>query len=331
MTPYEHTVDPEQGKMIGDRTDPPAVTTDVAPDKPPAARTAHRKLTGPELEARFSNWTTARRDRLTERAAASTPESREQSARRSIAIGLGLGLALAATAVFSAVSGTAYEHQSAANASRIDALQNQPPGTAITPAPRAKPVDAKALAALTARASQTANRVAQKQQEYAGLFHAINDAPTAGNGSPNEATLKTVSHRRALAQYWDPRSFVVDGSLAYAFTTTPYFDRDEMDPRFPWYIRYDGLKASDPQSSSWRVESVMPALDAPTTARVVWVSRDTSGVVLAWASATYSDATRTFSGLELVVTAAGGQHQYETGAAKAGKVPELGKGMEQKP
>lgn len=326
MTPYEHADDLEQGKMIGGTTDPPAVTTDVAPDKPSAARAARRKLTGPELEARFSNWTTARRARLTERAAASTPESREQAARRSIAVAL--GLALAATAVFSAVSSTAYEHQNAANASRIDALQDQAPGTAATPA---KPVDAKALAARTARASRTANTVAEQQQEYAGLFHAINDAPTAGDGSPNEPTLKTVSHRRALAEYWDPKSFVVEGSLAYAFTTTPYFDRDEMDPRFPWYIRYDGLKASDPQSHSWRVESVMPALDAPTTARVVWVSRDTSGTVLAWASATYSDATRTFSGLELVVTAAGGQHQYETGAAKADKVPELGKGMEQKP
>lgn len=327
MTPYEHADDLQQGKMIGDRTEPPAVTT--APDKPSAARAAPRKLTGPELEARFSNWTTARRHRLTERAAASTPESRAPATRRSIAIGL--GLALAATAVFGAVSSTAYEHQSAANASRIDALQNQPPGTEVTPAPAAKPVDAKALAALTARASQTANTVAEKQQEYAGLFHAINNAPTAGDGSPNEPTLKTVSHRRALAQYWDPKSFVVEGSLAYAFTTTPYFDRDEIDPRFPWYVRYDGLKASDPQSYSWRVESVMPALDAPTTARVVWVSRDTSGTVLAWASATYSEATRTFNGLELVVTAAGGQHQYETGAAKADKVPELGKGMEQKP
>jgi hypothetical protein len=329
MTPYEHPDDLEQGKMIDDRTDPPAVTTNVDPDKPTAARAENRKLTGPELEARFNNWTTVRRDRLTERAAASTPESREQTARRGIAVAL--GLALAATAVLSAVSSTAYEHQSAANASRIDALQNQSPGTAAASAPTAKTVDAKALAALSGRASQTARAVAEKQQEYARLVHAINDAPSAGNGSPNEATLKTVSHRRALAQYWDPKSFVVEESLAYAFTTTPYFDRDEMDPRFPWYVRYDGLRASDPLSYSWRVESVMPTIDAPATARVVWVSRDSHGTVLAWASATYTDSTRTFSRLELVVTAAGGQHQYETDAAKADKIPELGEGMEQKP
>jgi hypothetical protein len=329
MTPREEPDNLEQGKMIGDRTDPPAVTTDAAPDESTAAKVEHRKLTGPELEARFSNWATVRRDRLTERAAARTPEIREQTARRGIAVTL--GLAVAATAVLSAVSSTAYEHETAANASRIDALQNQAPSTATTPAPTAKPVDAEALATLSVRASQTAREVAEKQQEYAGLFHAVNHAATAGNGSPNEAILKTVSHRKTLAQYWDPKSFVVGESLAYAFTTTPYFDRDEMDPRFPWYVRYDELKASDPRSYSWKVESVMPTIDAPATARVVWVSRDVHGAVLAWASATYTDSTRTFSRLELVVTAAGGRHQYETDAAKADKIPELGEGMEQKP
>jgi hypothetical protein len=53
--------------------------------------------------------------------------------------------------------------------------------------------------------------------------------------------------------------------------------------------------------------------------------------VLAWASATYTDSTRRFSRLELVVTAAGQKHQYETDTAKADKMPRLSEGTEQTP
>ncbi|QNE18084.1 hypothetical protein F1D05_09540 [Kribbella qitaiheensis] len=300
-----------------------------ADDVPTAAKAGNGKLTGADLEKQFTNWSVRRRDRRTERAAARTPEIRAQAARSGIAVML--GLALAATAVVSAVSRTAYEHQAAANAARIDALQNQTPGTATAPASPVKPVDATALATLSARASQAAREVADKQQDYAVLFRAVNNAPSAGNGSPSETVLKTVSHRKALARYWDPKSFVVEDSLAYAFTTTPYFGRDEIDPRFPWYVRYDGLKVSDPRSYSWTVESVMPTIDAPGTARVVWVNRNLHATVLAWASAVYTDSTRVFSRLDLVVTAAGGPHQYARSNAEADKSPELGQGMVHKP
>ncbi len=329
MMPREESDRLEQVEMIDDPTDLRLPATDAGADKPAAPKAKHHKLTGPELEARFTAWATLRRDRSTERAAARTPEIRKQTARRGIAVTL--GLVLAATAVLSAASSAAYEDATAANASRIDSLQNQAPSPETTSTSTAEPVDAKALAALSVRAAKIAREVAEKQQRYAALFHALNDAPSAGNGSPNEATLKTVRHRKTLAPYWDVESLVVEDSLAYTFTTTPYFDRDEMDPRFPWYVRYDALKASDPRLYSWRVESVMPTIDAPSTARVVWVSRDVHGTVLAWASATYTDSTRRLSRLELVVTAAGQQHQYETDTAKTDKMPELSEGTEQMP
>lgn len=324
---------PEEDEMIDERTGPPADAADADQDQ--GEQTARltserRKVTGPELEARFDRWTAARRTRSGERSAARTPESRRRTARQGVAVTL--GLVLAAAAVLSAVTNRAYDQQSAANARRISALQAQSPvAPGGAPAPTATPVDGKAVAVLSARASEIARAVTAQQDEYAGLFHAANQAPDAGNGVPNEAILKTVEHRRALARHWDPKSFVVDEPLAYAFTTTPYFGRDEIDPRFPWYVRYDGLKASDPKSYGWKVESVMPKLDVPTTVRVVWVCKDNRGMVLAWASATYTDSTRTFSELELVVTTAGRQHQPETDAAKADKVPDLGEGTEQKP
>jgi hypothetical protein len=323
--------DPEDEQMTDETTGPAPEATDADEknlgERP---RRERSKVTGPDLEVRFNNWRAARRARPARLSDAHSPASRRHTRRKRLAIVL--GLALAATAVLSAVGNRTYDQQSAANTLRISALETpSAPATDGARTPTVARVDSKGLAVLNARAAAAAKAVADKQQEYTRLFHAVNNAPGAGNGAPNEAVLKTVEHRRVLAPFWDPKSFVADERLAYSFTTTPYFGRDEMDPRFPWYVRYNGLKATDPKSYGWRVESVMPTLDAPTRAQVVWVCRDSKSTVLAWASATYADSTRTFSGLALVVTAAGRQQQPETDAAKAGRAPGLGEGPVQKP
>lgn len=323
--------DPEDEQMTDETSGSAPEATDADEKHLTHRRRRERsKVTGPDLEVRFNNWAAARRTRPGRLSDAHTPSSPRHSPRQRLAIVL--GLVLAATAVLSAVGNRTYDQQSAANTLRISALQTS---SAVAPdgarTPTVARVDSKGLAVLNARAAAAAKAVADKQQEYTRLFHAVNNAPSTGNGAPNQAVLKTVEHRRMLAPFWDPKSFVADERLAYAFTTTPYFGRDEMDPRFAWYVRYDGLKAADPKSYDWRVESVMSTLDAPTRARVVWVCRDSKTTVLAWASATYDGSTRTFSGLGLVVTAAGRQHQPETDAAKAGRAPELGEGPVRKP
>ena len=98
-----------------------------------------------------------------------------------------------------------------------------------------------------------------------------------------------------------------------------------IDPRFPWYVRYEGLKASSPGAYAWSVESVMPdlatqdATGTTRTARVIWLCRDTAGgQVLAWANAAYSydGKAGTFADLKVVVTAAGAEHQQ--GASTTG-------------
>ncbi|MDP9904779.1 hypothetical protein [Arthrobacter bambusae] len=270
---------------------------------------------GSALEAKFDGWTMARR----EKKAARTPEMKSRSARR--VIGAGLGCALAAMAVFTSLSTSAFDQQSAKNTAEIARLQAA--AGQAQEQQSAKPIDPVAIAALTARASESATKVAEGQQAYASLYSAMNNAKSNGNGTPNAEALAAAGHRKDLAAAWDPASFVVDPKSAYVWTTTPYFSRDQIDPRFPWYVRFDGLKASDPKTYAWNVKSVMPKLDSPGTVRVVWACAQQDSTVLAWASATYNDKTGTFSQLDVVTTAKGAEHLSMTDAAKVELLPEL--------
>lgn len=286
------------------------------PRRPPA-----KKYTGADIEAGLERWAQRRRALSAERAERRTPEVRRQRSRRVVVVAL--GIALAATAVVGGVSTRAYEDRSAANDRRITQLQLQAEIASATAVPQSLvPVEADEIAALSTRASQAATTVADKQQQFAVLYEAINDAPSANNGAPNKETMAMVEHRRTLAEHWDPSSYVVDEEMAYVFTTTPDTERDEIDPRFAWYVRYDGFKTSPASSYTWKVESVMPTLDAPGTARVVWTNTDPKGVTLAWASAVYTDADATFSDLELVVTALGAKNQATPEVAPVPELPE---------
>lgn len=188
--------------------------------------------------------------------------------------------------------------------------------------PSVPPVDAH-LAELTRRAGVRADAVAVGQQEYAVLFRAAAQASGPGNGAPSAELLRTAEHRRVLAELWDPSSFVLDEDLAYQWTTAPSFERDQIDPRFHWYIRHDGVHPSDPATYTWRAESVMPVMDGSLSARVVWFCEQADGTLLAWASATYNDRTGLFSGLSLSITAEGVAHLSLPERARADRVPDL--------
>lgn len=300
---------------------------DVGTDKDVASEPAKKKrwnfqkpelkapVEGAALEAKFDGWTTARR----EKKAARTPEMKSRSVRR--VIGVGLGCALAGMAVFTSLATSAFDQQSAKIAAEIAQLQAA--ASQAQEQQSAKPIDAAAIAALATRASEAATKVAEGQQDYAVLYAAMNKAKSSGNGTPSAEALAAVEHRKDLAAAWDTASFVVDPKLAYVWTTVPYFSRDQIDPRFPWYVRFDGLKASDPKTYAWNLKSVMPKLDAPGTVRVVWACAQQDSTVLAWASATYTDKTGTFSRLDVVTTAKGAEHLSMTDAAKAELLPEL--------
>ena len=267
------------------------------------------------LEAKFDEWVMSKRQKKV----AHTPEMKRRLARR--IFGAGLGVVLVGTAVFTSLSNTAFEEQSAKNTGEIARLQAA--AEQAREQQNAKPIDTAAIAALTARASEAASKVAEGQQAYAVFYAAMNTAKSDGNGAPTIEALDAVKHRKDLAADWDPASFVVDPRLAYVWTSAPTFSRDQIDPRFPWYVRFDGLKASDPKTYAWNVKSVMPKLDSPGSVRVVWACAQQDNTVLAWASATYTEKTAKFSQLEVVTTAQGAEHLPMTDAAKVELLPEL--------
>jgi hypothetical protein len=140
--------------------------------------------------------------------------------------------------------------------------------------------------------------------------------------------LAVAEHRRALAPYFSPKSYLVDDAEAYRWSTVDSFDAGtEIDPRYAWYVRYDGQTADDPGTYRWKLETVLPDLKrssaaVPTdSARVVWLCRDTAtGEVLAWANGhyRYDGKTGVFDELEVVVTVAGAQYRL-TAVTRSGR------------
>ncbi|PZT90617.1 MAG: hypothetical protein DI630_30605 [Gordonia sp. (in: high G+C Gram-positive bacteria)] len=286
------------------------------------------RLTGDDLEARFDGWAIKRRQRRQER----SEEDVARTMRRGAGVILGLGIV--ALVVTSGVSGEINGSTSAANTSRIDELQQQLVEI------EAEPVDTNAgtaMAEVTDAAAADAKTVAVEQQEFSTLYYQASTQPTNNNGSPNKPMLQTAEHRKDLAPFFAESSYVVEGDAAYRWETVdPYDTTTQIDPRFAWYVRYDGAKAKNPDSYTWQVESVTPDLDqgedatqpgSGQSAQVVWTCRDTqTKTVLAWASARYTRAgeTGTFDKLELVVTSAGAQDAPTTGHDKSVTVPEIG-------
>lgn len=283
------------------------------------------KVTGAELEAKFDNWSAEKRSAL----AARTPEQNGRAFRRGLCIAL--ALCLSGMAVFTSLSTNAREATIRDQGRQVDALSKQldeltdNAGTA-TDDEDEEPVTADSLMALNKRAVTKAEKVADGQNAYADLAVKTNKAITSGegNGAPSDEMLDMVDHRTELADDWDPSSFIVSDEDVEIFTTAELYDvAKKIDPRFPWYIRYDGAVATDAKDYSWHVESVQPSIEEPGEASTIWVSKDGEGTVLAWASAVYDDERGTFDGLELVVSAEGMKHARTGTADKEPAVPEL--------
>lgn len=284
-----------------------------------------KKVSGTELETRFDGW----RDHRREVREARTAEEGARVIRRGVSVLLGVGIL--AGVVFTGVSNHTYASSSSKNEATISELRAEHDQSKVVP----KSEDiADEMVALNKAAADDAKAVRDAQQTYADLYYQAGRQSGFDNGAPNQAMLDTAEHRKDLAEYFDESSYLVDDDDAYTWQNVlPFDEATEIDPRFAWYVRYDGWEAADSASYTWSVETVMPEMDvldgevSADKARVVWVCRDAeSETVLAWANAiyTYDGDDGTFSQLELVVTSSGAEDLYP-GSKKAdgSDVPEL--------
>ncbi|MFE0136716.1 hypothetical protein ACFWY6_34910 [Streptomyces sp. NPDC059037] len=295
-------------------TDPEQETGSMPKERPVAPKT-RKKVTGAELEERFAGWTMRQREKVQVR----PPEDNARLIRRSVTAVMGVGIL--ALVVATGVAGESFKASTADNKARVVQLKGQLDDAQSTPVTADAAAD---LSKLTEAAAADAKKVATGEQAFATLFHQASVQPSANNGAPNKATLEIIQHRRDMAPLFSKDSFLVSAKEAYSTSSlTPFDATTEIDPRYAWYIRYDGQNAAAPSTYAWKVETVMPDLSMKNVsgmtnqAKVVWLCRDTkSGEVLAWASARYvhNGTAGAFDHLALVVTAAGAQ--YENPAIK---------------
>ncbi|WP_159401686.1 hypothetical protein [Streptomyces sp. NRRL F-5053] len=270
-------------------------------------------MTGAELEARFGRWRHERQTQRAERASEDTARAR----RRSVCLATS-ACALALVVVFG-ITGNSFTSQRADNERRIASLDGQVTNaTAVFGDTGA----AEKLTALSETAAADAKKVATAQQAFADLHRRMSVESDPGNGAPNRAATDIAKHRRTLAPFFDEGSYVAREKDAYTWQNiTPFDEAGKIDPRFAWYVRYDGSQAAKADTYAWTVEAVTPDLDTgdktgvTNKATVVWLCRETtSDEVLAWAKAGYAyhetDDSGVFEDLDLVITTAGAQHQY---------------------
>ena len=184
----------------------------------------------------------------------------------------------------------------------------------------------RSLSGLVDRARSQATLVATGQQRYAELAHQVSSRAGTGNGAASPAEMAMITHRRNLAPFWDQSSYVVNGEAAYTYDSADILVEPGMiDPRYPWYIRYDAQTASEAGVYQWDLETVTPQ-SGYQKADVTWVCRETTGdkAVLAWASASFEVANGTFSQLRVTTSAVGALHQPAgTGLARSADLQPL--------
>ncbi|MFD2794663.1 hypothetical protein ACFS27_13985 [Promicromonospora vindobonensis] len=288
---------------------PERIEAESVPEGRPVVPRARTHFTGAELESRFAGW--AKRQRET---AALTREAGPRVFRHSLVALMGLGLL--ALVVAAGVTGERYDAARAQNEAQIVDLEEL---LTRTEADGQGGDAAGQLSALIEAAAADAEQVATAQQTFAELYREASTQPGPNNGAPNRAMLNIAEHRRRLAPLFSHSSYLVQDEQAYSWSTATSFDAtSEIDPRYAWYIRYEGPDAADPRAYTWVLEAALPDVDSLDTsgvtdrAQAVWLCRDAAtDEVLAWASARYThDGTAgAFDRLEVVTTAAGAQYR----------------------
>lgn len=291
------------------RNSPPAAGKSKAARKPAAPTMPPRtKVTAGDVEAKVTALLAAREARK----AARPVRSMHRLARAVLASTMGVGIICFGLGINAANDQRAADLKASQSkeASLTDAL------AAVSP-DSGKDTPGKLTTGL-ATAQKRSDEVAAAQQEFAAIAYAGNSEPGTNDGRPKPSVLKSLEHRKVLASLFAPESLALTDAQAYSFRTQDILGPGHIDPRQPWFTRYDpatgtgaARNAADPKSYSWKTVSVTLS-GTPGVMAVLWTNTDAStGELLAWATARYSVDTNTFRNLTVNLTTRGDSQQLK--------------------
>lgn len=315
--------DREEGPVVRRLSPPatdgrPAGQKPATPRKPPALKMAPRtKVTAEDVEAKVAALLVERQARKAARPARSMRVLVRAVVASAMGVGIiGFGLGINAVNDQRAADLKASQSKEASLTGALDAVS--PDGGKDTP---------QKLTTGLAAAQKRSDEVAAAQQEFAAIAYAGNAEPATNNGTPKPSVLKSLQHRKVLAGLFAPESLLLTDAQAYSFRTQDLLGPGSIDPRQPWFTRYDAAdgtgtarNASDPKSYAWKTVSVSLS-GTPGVMSVVWTNTDAAtGELLAWATARYSVDTNTFRSLSVNLSTRGESQQLKpttTGPAPA--------------
>jgi hypothetical protein len=301
-------------------TEKPALQKHAAKLKSPP----RKKITPEEVEAKFA---AARAEREARRAN-SGPRDMGKLVRVVIASALGVGIVGFSLGInnASAQHTVVVETNTNKEAALTGALEELPPAAGGD--------TAQELADSLAVAQQRSDQLAAAQQQFAGIAYAGNDDPATNDGRPKPSVPASLEHRRTIAGFFSPESLVLTDAEAYTFRTEDLLGPGRIDPRQPWFTKYEPVaetdtangadsgtesstvrKVMDPASYIWKTASVTLS-GTPDVMDVLWTNTDTkTGELLAWATARYSAESNTFRNLSVSTTTRGDSFQLKVGTA----------------
>lgn len=297
-----------------DPADAGKAVPEPAPKEPKLS--PRKKITPEEVEARFA----ARRAEREARKANRPPREMGKLVRAVVGSALGIGIVCFGLGINNAGEQHAVEVKANEDkeATLTGALGKLDPAADDKTA-RQKLVDG------IAAAQKRSGELAAAQQQFAGIFYAGNSEPSANNGTPKPSALKSLEHRKVIAGFFAPESLILTDDQAYSFRTQDLLEPGKIDPRLPWYTRYepaggkDGTqKVADPASYAWKAASVTLS-GTPDVLSVVFTNSDVkTGELLAWATARYSVKDNTFNNLSVSMTSQGESQQLKVDTVRSG-------------
>jgi hypothetical protein len=283
---------------------PPALPAKAAK----AAATQRTKVTAEDVEAKFTALRAERQTRKAARAPRSMGKLVRAVTASAMGIGIiGFGLGISASTEQHSADLKANQSKEASLAGALEAVS--PDSGKDTP---------QKLTTGLAAAQKRSDELAAAQQEFAAIAYAGNDEPSTNDGRPKPSVLKSLEHRKVLAGFFAPESLILTDAQAYSFRTEDLLGPGRIDPRQPWFTRYEpagdtgpARNASDPKGYIWKTVSVTLS-GSPGVMSVVWTNTETStGELLAWATARYSVDTGTFRTLTVNRTTRGESQQLK--------------------
>lgn len=216
-------------------------------------------------------------------------------------LGFGLLVGAGVSAVATTSSVRSYEASAASLAQQI--LESQSNLRAIPASePELASEYAETVQAQLEVATVKGEEVASLQQGFSEILSG-QGASGSQDGVASSAGVAAAAHRQKLEPYFVDRSFLVEGSVAYAPLSLNPFGAEEIDPRFPWFVA-PGSSDQRQESAGWRLASVQPAA-ANGVFEAIWLNREGSGDLLAWAKASYYSDTEQFGSLTVGTTTLG--------------------------